>query len=329
MSTFRRACFGARHLCTGLRSGLVGRDVVDLRDLLQKDIKSILWSALDLKSRGKGKDQIQISGTHVTLLMSRPEPFIQAAAGCAVSAVGSSLTTIVHESLRDMDQRSVEDLGRTLSATSDVILVQSEDHGFISKLATGATIPTVAWHSEKHSIVQALADTMTIYEHFNLLSPLTLSWVGPPKALFNSYLFIMPRMKINLRFCCNDSDSSCQTSPSMMNEGIKNAVTHKTEFHECQSPAETVYRTDIIVTTGHDIPSLCLRKKDVDEASLEYLLLHELPRGKSELSEELFRSKHSATWKSRENVTWITMAILINVLQDFRPSIRVPKWELE
>lgn len=47
----------------------------------------------------------------------------------------------------------------------------------------------------------------------------------------------------------------------MMNEGIKNAITHKTEFHECLSPAETVYRTDIIVTTGHDIPSLCLKKK--------------------------------------------------------------------
>lgn len=91
---------------------MVGRDIVDLRDLLPKDIKSLLWSALDLKSKGTGKDRMQIGGTHVTLLLSRPEPFTQAAAGCAVSAIGSSLTTIVHESLRDMDQHSAEDLGR-------------------------------------------------------------------------------------------------------------------------------------------------------------------------------------------------------------------------
>lgn len=319
----------ARHFSSGSRSGLVGRDIIDLRDLLQKDIKSVLWSALDLKSKGKGFEQIQMTGTHITLLLSHPEPFTQTAAGCAASAIGSSLTTTVYEPLRDMDQRSAEDLGRILSATSDVILVKSEDHGLISNIADGATIPTVAWHSGKHSIIQALADTLTIYEHFQILSPLTLSWVGPPTALFNSYLYIMPRMKINLRFCCNDSDSSCQTSPSMMNEGVKNAITNKTEFHECSSPAETVYRTDVITTTGHDIPSLCLKKKDVDEASLEYLLLHELPRGKSEISEELFRSKHSATWKSRENVTWITMSVLINLLQDHRPSIKEPTWELE
>lgn len=97
---------------------------------------------------------------------------------------------------------------RALSTSSDVILVHSLDHGFISKIADGATVPTVAWRSEKYAIIQALADTLTVYEHFNILSPLTLSWVGPSKALFNSYLFIMPRLKINLRYCCNDSDVS-------------------------------------------------------------------------------------------------------------------------
>lgn len=89
--------------------------MIDLRDLLQKDIKSILWSALDLKSKGKGKEIIQLSDTHVTLLLCRPEPFTQASAGNAVSAVGSNLTTIVFESLKDMDQRSAEDLGRSVS----------------------------------------------------------------------------------------------------------------------------------------------------------------------------------------------------------------------
>ena len=97
---------------------------------------------------------------------------------------------------------------RALSTSSDVIIVQTEDHSFISKIADGANVPTVAWRSEMYATFQALADTLTVYEHFNILSPLTLSWVGPSTALFNSYLFIMPRMKINLRYCCYDSNVS-------------------------------------------------------------------------------------------------------------------------
>lgn len=55
--------------------------------------------------------------------------------------------------------------------------------------------------------------------------------------------------------------SNCQTSPVMMNVGIKNAVSNRTEFHECLTIEEAVYRVDVIVTTGHDISSLSLRKK--------------------------------------------------------------------
>lgn len=58
-------------------------------------------------------------------------------------------------------------------------------------------------------------------------------------------------------------------------------------------------------------------EKDVDEASLNYILLHDMPRGKLELSEDLFRSEHSAVWKSHENMTWITM---VNSIVDGIPQ---------
>ncbi|XP_026273810.1 ornithine transcarbamylase, mitochondrial-like [Frankliniella occidentalis] len=319
-----------RQFSSGLRPSLVGRDIIDLRTIHENELKFLIWTALDVKGRVKAQTGSNIlNRKQITLLMSAPEPFTQAVAGQAAFSIGGGLSTIIDKSIENLDQRSIDDLGRALSAASDVILVHSSNHSFISKLADGATVPTVAWRSEKFAILQALADTMTIQEHFNILSPLTLSWVGPPTALFNSYLHIMPKMKTNLRFCCNDPDSSCHTSPAMMEEGIKNAIKSKTNFHECLNAAEAVYRTDVIVTTGHDIPSLSLKKKDVDEASLEYLLLHDLPRGKSEISEELFRSKHSAIWKSRENVACVAMAVLITLTQDYNPFISEPKWEIE
>lgn len=319
-----------RCFSSGLRSPLVGRDLVDLKEWHLNDLKCLIWAALDIKSQLKGQRNCGLlQGQHITLLMSAPEPFPQSVVGRAVSLLGGGLSTVFDQSLENKDQRFIEDFGRALSTSSDAILVHTGSHSLITTLADGAIVPTVAWRSEKFSILQALADVMTIYEHFGILSPLTLSWVGPPTPLFNSYLYIMPQFKVNLRFCCNDSDSSCQTSPAMMNVGIKNAITNKTEFHECPNPAKAVFRSDIITTTGHDIPSLSLRKKDIDEASLKYLFLHDLPRGKSEISEDIFRSAHSGVWKSRENLTWMTMAVVLSLLQTYQTSTPQPKWEIE
>lgn len=64
----------------------------------------------------------------------------------------------------------------------------------------------------------------------------------------------------HLYFICN-LQSDCQTSPAMMNIGVQNSIINKTEIHQCSSPSEAVRRTDVIVTTGHDIPSLALLKK--------------------------------------------------------------------
>lgn len=95
------------------RSGIIGRDIIDLKDWYSKDVKSLLWNALDLKSSLRGKIYSHmLQGKHVTLLLSQPEPFIQSVAGRAVTGLGASLTTIIDKSLERMGCQAVADMGR-------------------------------------------------------------------------------------------------------------------------------------------------------------------------------------------------------------------------
>jgi len=80
--------------------------------------------------------------------------------------------------------------------------VRSNEQAMAEHIADGSTVPVIAARTDKFSILPVLADMMTIQEHFDRLEGLEIGWVGPPRAMFNTYLAIAPRLGLNLKYHC-------------------------------------------------------------------------------------------------------------------------------
>lgn len=73
---------------------------------------------------------------------------------------------------------SMKDTARVLSRFNDLILARVYAHSDVLELKKESSVPVINALSDDHHPLQALADLMTLEEHFGKLDGLVLSWVG-------------------------------------------------------------------------------------------------------------------------------------------------------
>lgn len=291
---------------------LVGRDYIGPKNLTPTEIKSLLWTALDLKQLSKQhtSNVTCIEDARVTLILDKPNLNVQLPLTNAAKLLNTSLSIVTDTEWKN--NVHLEDHGRMLAVSSDIVFCNVQEQEKIEQIANGCNVPVVAIQSSNFSLVKTLSDLMSMQLHYGYLKNLTVGYVGLTGSLINTYLCMLPLLGMNIKYCIVKDDSCKQQL--MATDGLKFAQRYNTEIHECCSTCQTIYRTDVIASSQHGNSDYKICMKDMKEAAIEWGLLYELPRGECDIDNEVFSHEYNLTWKSLENCTWIYAALMLRFL---------------
>ena len=92
---------------------------------------------------------------------------------------------------------TIQDTALVLSRLSELITARVFEHSHLEEMCKYSKVPVVNALSDIHHPTQALADLLTIYEHFGHLKGIRVAWVGDGNNVLNSLLIACTKMKMH------------------------------------------------------------------------------------------------------------------------------------
>lgn len=223
-------------------------------------------------------------------------------------------------------RESIPDVARVISGYAQGIMARVFDHEHVEQLAAYAGVPVINGLSDAYHPCQAMADMLTIYEHFGRLQGLRLAYIGDGNnvaaslvqaaAHFGMHFTIATPQQYQLPkpVLASASDLAQQTGASV------------TVYHD---PAEAVKHADVIytdtwVSMGQEAEAEAriavmqpyqVNEQLVQRASKDVIVMHCLPahRGQ-EITDEVADGPHSMIFPQAENRLHAQKAILVRLL---------------
>lgn len=155
------------------------RHYVDLTDWSSVEIRQLLDLARQLKQEWKsGGNKPVLQGKILAMIFQKPSLRTRVSFEVGMQHLGGSALMLGPDEIGFSKRESVADIARTLSRYVHIIMARVFSHDHVVGLAQHATVPVINGLSDAQHPCQALADLLTIYEHFGRLEGLKVAFVG-------------------------------------------------------------------------------------------------------------------------------------------------------
>ncbi|KAK9888163.1 hypothetical protein WA026_000432 [Henosepilachna vigintioctopunctata] len=303
---------------------LIGRRYLEPTDFTDEELKSLIWTANEFKSISNDEyNHNNLENKSITFLLSAPDIHFQCALYNASKFLGLPVKVVVDPKWESW--QFPEDVGRILGKTCDVIFLLSFYHSKALALAAGASVPVIVISDKRFANLRTLSDIFTIREHFGYLENLTISWVGSPTQLINTYLLTMPRFGMKLKyFCCHLYGE--RVSPVTAHAARNLGKPFKDNCQEASCFDDALKQSKILVM-GNNLGGLKqINEQNCKAADHNFYIFHNMPRTEFEICSEIFQSKRNLTWPSYRNYEWLLAAFIVRSLVDYKHITKAPNF---
>ena len=292
------------------------RHLLDVDDLGAEELAAVL----DLS-----EDPVPppaLAGRGVALLFEKPSNRTRASMEMAVVQLGGHPIAIRPDEIGLDTREPTEDVARVLSEYCAVIGARVFDHTTVERLAGAALVPVVNLLSDRSHPCQALADLLTLRQHWGSLDGRTLAWVGDGNNVCRSLLLAGALAGMDLRV---SAPPGYQPPPDLIGH---------TGAHLTPDPAEAVagadaVSTDVWASMGQEDEAAERRRAfagfTVDDALMARaregaVFLHCLPvhRGE-EVTALVVDGPASLVWQQAANRMHTQRGLLLWLAQRFLP----------
>ena len=240
----------------GIMMDFYGKDFLRILDFSEDELHYML--AMSKKFKEMKRDKVNhkyFPDKNIAILFEKTSTRTRCSFEVAGYDLGMGVTFLDPTGSQMGHKESIADTARVLARIYDGIEYRGFDQKVVDDLAKYADVPVWNGLTDECHPTQALADFMTIEEHFGHLKGLTLAFVGDTRNnVANSLMAMSAKMGVNFIAC---GPEELKPADDLVNEcraiAEKNGatVTITSDVHALDGKADVVY-TDIWLSMGED-----------------------------------------------------------------------------
>jgi ornithine carbamoyltransferase len=303
------------------------KDFLTLSSWETAEIKHILDLAIYLKREWQtGGNRPIFQGKTLAMIFQKPSLRTRVSFEVAMRHFGGGAIVLGPQEIGLGQRESIPDVARVLSSYVDIIMARVFNHNHISELAEWSSVPVINGLSDEHHPCQAMADMLTIYEHFGRLEGLKIVYIGDGNNVAVSLLESCAHFGCDFSIATPEGYELARKareiiSPIVVRTGIK--IQEAVRIEEVIEGADVVY-TDTWISMGQEAEADERRKtfdgyqineKMLRKTGKSSIVLHCLPAHRGEeISDAVMDGAQSAIFQQAENRLHAQKAILVHLL---------------
>lgn len=305
------------------------RHFLQLEDWSSDEIRGLLNDAVSLKAELKaGGNRPLLRGKILGMIFQKASLRTRTSFEVGMLQLGGQAIYLGPSEIGLGKRESIADVARVLSGYVDGIMARVFDHEHVFELARWSAVPVINGLSDERHPCQAMADMLTIYEHFGYTEGLTLAYIGDGNNVAASLLMACAHLGINFTTATpNDyriSDKVVRAAQPLL---ARSEIT----FKQVEQPEEAAQGADILYTDTwismgqeaeaeqrvRDFQGYQINADLLKAAKPSAVVMHDLPayRGK-EITDEVADGPQSVIFQQANNRLHAQKAILVKLMSD-------------
>jgi ornithine carbamoyltransferase len=279
------------------------RHFLEIDDLSADELREVLALASETSPSRV------LEGRGVALIFEKPSLRTRNATEIAVFELGGHPLTLRGEEVGLADREPVADVARVLSRYHAAICARVFEHSKLEELAASSSVPVVNLLSDDSHPCQAVADLLTLQQHFGKVDGLEIAYVGDFNNVSRSLALAGALSGMGVRLACPPGYGPTEADLDRLRLlGVDPLVTSRPA--EAVDGADAVY-TDVWTSMGQEDESTA-RKQAFEGFIVDPMLmagaashavfLHCLPAHRGEeVAAEVVDGRQSVVWQQAEN----------------------------
>jgi len=310
---------------------LNGEDMCSIADLSSSEVRAILKLGHDVK-RSPAKYRHALDAKQMVLMFEKASLRTRLSFEAGINTTGGNAIFVDQTNSPLGERESIADVARYVERWVDVIVLRTYAHDTITEMAANSRVPVINALSDFEHPCQALADFMTLDEHYGHVAGLNFTYVGDGNNVCHSLMLTGAQLGANVTVATPRGYSPDIEIVTLAREI---AQANNCELRLLQDPqaaveeADAVY-TDVCVSMGFEHESTkrepIFRPFQVNEALMAKakpgaVFMHCLPaRRNAEVTDAVIDSPQSIVFDQAENRLHAQKALLLLLLGGLEKS---------
>jgi ornithine carbamoyltransferase len=302
-----------------------GRDLTSIEDFLPDELASALSLAAAMKLRPSSYRDI-LAGKQIVLFFEKPSLRTRLTFEAGINSLGGSSFFVDQTQSRLGARESLSDVAHNLERWVDSIVLRTFSHETVTTMAQHASIPVINALSDLEHPCQALADMLTLQQHFGDLRDVHLAYVGDGNNVAHSLMLAAANLGATISVA---TPPGYEPNPDITGAARALARISGGSLEVVNDPLDAVAGADAVYT---DVWASMGQESEAEErhkifapyqvnqnlfscAAKHAVFMHCLPAHRGdEVTEAVIDSPHSVVFDQAENRLHIQKAILALLL---------------
>jgi ornithine carbamoyltransferase len=304
---------------------LAGEDMCSIADLSSSEVRAIMKLGHEVK-RNPREYRHALDAKQMVLMFEKVSLRTRLSFETGMNTLGGSAIFVDHTSSPLGERESVSDVAKNVERWVDIIVLRTYAHDTIVEMAANSRVPVVNALSDFEHPCQALADFMTLQEHFGTAKGLNFTYLGDGNNVCHSLMLTGAQLGANVTIA---TPRGYSPDIEIVTRAREIAESNGCEVRLTQDPqasvdgADAVY-TDVCVSMGMEHESTkrapIFRPFQVNEALMQKaqphaVFMHCLPaRRNAEVTDQVLDGPQSIVFDQAENRMHAQKALLLLLL---------------
>jgi ornithine carbamoyltransferase len=153
---------------------------IDISDCTSEELRHLLDVSLRLKKqfRETGHNDPLLAGKTLAMIFEKPSLRTRVSFAVAMTHLGGNGLLLRQEEVGLGTREPIQDIARVLASMCDGIMARTFEHQKVTDLAKWSKVPVINGLTDYSHPCQAMADLMTLHEHFGSLEGRTMAFIG-------------------------------------------------------------------------------------------------------------------------------------------------------